>query len=507
MLRVNDAAEDIGMRLQAEEALRKSEEFWRLVVTSAADFIFLTDREGRILYANRDSPRRTVSELLGTRVYDYIPEKHRASVQARCEEVLRTVTSVTFETPTVTVAGDARWHRVDIAPFVREGRVVGLICSARDVTKHRKTFEALRRSEALWRSLVNSAPSFIWLLDRDGTVRFANRTLVYEDPEEARGTSVYDYTVPEHRDDVRSKIEEAIGTGDAQTYEIRGYGKQGKIGWYRVNLGPLVEDGQVTGLISIASLVDTEKQAATELRRSRKRMQGLSQRLLTVQEEERRRMAREIHDELGQSLTALRMDLVWMRAHLNGGGKRLAARVGKALEVVGATIETVRKLAGDLRPGMLDDLGLVPTLDWQVNEFRERSGLSCELDCFPEEIELDPSLSLTVFRVFQEALTNVARHAGATQVSASLRAGNGTLQLSVRDNGRGITRQETRSLKSLGLIGIRERVRWCGGRVSIQGVAGKGTTVKVDIPIEKVDEKQSHESNHNHEGVSVTNAS
>jgi len=127
-------------------------------------------------------------------------------------------------------------------------------------------------------------------------------------------------------------------------------------------------------------------------------------------------------------------------------------------------------------------------------------------DCFSEEIELDPGLSLTVFRVFQEALTNVARHADATRVTASLRVADGSLTLSVHDNGRGITQQEMRSLRSLGLIGIRERVRWCGGRFSIHGVAGRGTTVKVRIPIEKAEVKQSRESNQNHMGAGFKNA-
>jgi PAS domain S-box-containing protein len=494
VVRIYGASADISARLRAEEELRNSEEFWRLIVTSAADFICLTDTHGRMRYANRNSPRRTVSELLGTSVFDYIPESHRAGVQAIWADVVRTTTSRAFETPIAVGDGEVRWQRVSVAPFVRNGRVVGLIHTARDVTDYRNMFEALRRSEALWRSLLDSAPSFVWLLDTDGTVRFANRTLHHKNAEEAAGTSVYDYTAPEHRDLVRSSIERVVRTGDPQTYEIRGYGMQGRIAWYRVNLGPLVEEGRVTGLISIASLVDAEKRAQAELRRSRKRMEGLSQRLLKVQEEERRRMAREIHDELGQSLTALRMDLVWMREHLDGASEPGKARIGKALELVGKTIETVRKLAGDLRPGMLDDLGLVPTLDWQMNEFRERSGTSCEFDCSPEDIELDPALSVTVFRVFQEALTNVARHAGATRVSVNLRVETGTLELSIQDNGRGITQQETRSSKSIGLIGIRERVRWCGGRVSICGVAGKGTTVKVRMPIDKVAEARSRMS-------------
>lgn len=484
---------DVRRGVQTGKLSQKSPEFWRRVVSNAPDFICVTDVEGKIDYVNRGAPHVAAAELRGSRLFDLIPDTHRSLVRSRCEEAARTGRIVGFETPAAVTGAECRWYRVNVGPLVRQGKIVGLIHIARDICEERETVEALRRSEALWRSFVESVPGFVWVLDPDGTVLFANRSLHHKDPTEARGACMYDYVLPEHRDAVRCRVDAVLQRQETVSFDVRGYGEGGAVVWWRATLGPLVMNGQVRGVVAVASVVDKEKRAELEVRRARRRMEALSRRLLSVQEEERRKIAREIHDEFGQALTALRLDLVWLESNLDRGTEVVRKRLAQARGVVDSTIGTLRRLAQTLRPPLLDDLGLVPALEWQMREFEAHTGIAGDLACVPAEISLDPTRSLTVFRLFQEALTNVARHAGASQVRARVQVRDGILELSVEDDGRGITRQEARSLKSLGLIGMRERARWHGGRVEIQGTPGKGTLVRAEIPLHDRSRKRSNE--------------
>jgi len=233
--------------------------------------------------------------------------------------------------------------------------------------------------------------------------------------------------------------------------------------------------------------------AHEELRTSQIALRNLSLYLQTAREEERTRIAREIHDELGQALTALKMDLSWLKKRLGPEQNSLEAKTATMEAVIDATMQTIQRLSGELRPGILDDLGLAAAIEWQAGEFEKRSGIPCRLQVSPEEIPFDRERSTAVFRIFQEAVTNVARHAGATEVRVSLQTREGAVELEVADNGRGITAGELASPRSFGLLGIRERVLFLGGAVAISGTPGKGTTVRVEIPLAVGEEN--HDSN------------
>ncbi len=206
----------------------------------------------------------------------------------------------------------------------------------------------------------------------------------------------------------------------------------------------------------------------------------------SAREEERMRISREIHDELGQALTALKMDISWLNAKYADSGS-LAEKTGSMLSLIDSTIKTVKRLCTELRPSVLDDLGLPAAIEWQAEEFQRHSGIACHIALDPENMVLDRERSTAVFRVFQEALTNVMRHAGATEIRIELTAGNGKVSLTVQDNGRGIREEELSKPQSFGIIGMRERVRVFGGEVRISGTNDKGTSVTVSIPTGQVD--------------------
>jgi signal transduction histidine kinase len=219
------------------------------------------------------------------------------------------------------------------------------------------------------------------------------------------------------------------------------------------------------------------------LRASEENLRALAARLQSVREEERSRIAREIHDQLGQSLTGLKMDLTWLNARLPSGQKPLAEKVKSMFKLIDDTIQAVRKIASLLRPEVLDQLGLAAAIGWQARDFQMRTGIRCKVSLPPDAIAAAPELSTAAFRIFQELLTNVARHAGATRVDVSMRVEAGRLLLEVQDNGRGISEAELSGFKSLGLLGMRERAMLFGGSVDFSGALGKGTRVTVVLPL------------------------
>jgi len=238
-------------------------------------------------------------------------------------------------------------------------------------------------------------------------------------------------------------------------------------------------------LHAIIEMAIHKHKAEEELKKSREELRNLSTYLQSVREEERTRIAREIHDELGQALTALKIDLSWLNNRLPEEQKPLFEKIESMSKLIDSTIQTVRRISSELRPGILDDLGIAAAIEWQAEEFQSRTGIKCEVTLEPEDIILDKDYSTTIFRICQEAMTNVARHANATRVEVSLKEKSGKLVLEVKDNGKGITEEQIADPKSFGLIGIRERTHFWEGEVIISGIPDKGTTVTVSIPFDK----------------------
>ncbi|MBE0645830.1 MAG: HAMP domain-containing protein [Bacteroidetes bacterium] len=230
--------------------------------------------------------------------------------------------------------------------------------------------------------------------------------------------------------------------------------------------------------------VQVRRRTEEELVHSQELFRNLSRHLQTVREEERKGIAREIHDELGQNLTTLKLHLSLLIEDLPEDTAAPRAKFQAIIEDIDVTIQSVKRLISDLRPGLLDDLGLVAAIEWQAEEFQRRTGIHCDLHIDPPDISLDADRSTAVFRIFQETLTNIARHAQADRVMITLHADDAAIMLQVRDNGRGISSEDISAPRSFGLMGIRERAHYWGGATEIHGASGSGTTVTVTIPLD-----------------------
>lgn len=229
--------------------------------------------------------------------------------------------------------------------------------------------------------------------------------------------------------------------------------------------------------------VEERKTAEARVRDSRRQLRQLASHMQSVQENERAAIAKDIHDELGQILTALHFELSFISKNMPPEDEFFDDKSKAVSALVTDAIETVQRISSELHPRVLDDLGLVAAIESYVREYRERTGIECKLIFDPEEIDEDKELDIAIYRAVQESLTNVARHADATKVSVCLCKSNDILELEIIDNGKGITEEEVCSRTSFGLLGIKERFIPFGAKVTVEGIEGEGTTVMITVPV------------------------
>jgi len=339
-------------------------------------------------------------------------------------------------------------------------------------------------------SIINSMPGVFYLCDRNGNYIRWNKNLELVSgytPEEIKLMHPLDFFRGGEVQRIKDKI--------AQVFE----NKKGEITAYLVTKeakkvphyfnGRRVDFNGVEYLIGVGIDISDRVEIERKLRDRTEEIQKLTAHLEKIQEEERTRIAREIHDELGQQLTCLKMDAAWIGKKISLENKLIHQKLSSMISVIDDTVKSVRRISSELRPGILDDLGLIPALEWQSQEFEKRTGIRSIYKSYVNEFNPSSNISTNIFRVYQEALTNIARHAQATFVETTLEETEGHLVLTVRDNGLGIDKAEASVKESFGLLGMRERALLFHGELSIEGKSQKGTIVTLRIPLLKINPK------------------
>ena len=351
-------------------------------------------------------------------------------------------------------------------------------------------FRRLREGEKKYRSIFENAIGGIYQTTKDGRCVTANRALAriigYSSAEEFIATvgdiSRLYVEKGRRREFIRLIEKNNILTG----FESEVYRKDGKKIWICEHARAIYNSlGNFEYYEGCIEDITVRKRAEEELKSSREQLRRLSAYLESAREEERLYIAREIHDELGQMLTALKMELFCLNR--TSKNKNILIEKTKSMsEMIDAAIKTVKRISSALRPTLLDDLGLVAAIEWQVEEFQKRTGIPCELFSDAEDFHLERNVSVAFYRILQEALTNVARHSDATKVKVTFTSKDaGDVLLEVSDNGKGIAEAQIYGPQSFGLTGIRERVYLLGGEVEIKGRAGTGTALRVEIPLSR----------------------
>ncbi len=438
-------------------------------------------------------------------------------VLQRCEDALRSGEKIDIESDQNAVGAGIGGLRIRVVPLGSKQAVLTL----EDSSAQAAAEQAVRRSEQSFQLLIHSVKDYaIILMDPQGKILSWN-----EGAERLKGYSAHQiigknyaiFFTPEDREagkpsaQLRKAAEE--GQSEDEGWLVK---KDGWAFWANTVITALHdENGRVYGFAQItrdmterrereesirvlnehlegrieartAELVHLNEALQSEVRERKsaeEQLRALAARQERVREDERTRLAREIHDALGQMCTALKMDIAWIAKRLPKEQRRLAEKSEAALKLVGDLIKSLRRLSAELRPSTLDTLGLVASIEWQAQQFETHTGIRCQLFLPEKDLVLDKERSTAIFRIFQETLTNVARHAGATIVQTSLVASENNIALITHDNGMGFDSSAVERQGSLGLLGMKERTHLLGGDFKISSSPGKGTTVVVHIPL------------------------
>jgi PAS domain S-box-containing protein len=524
-------------RLQLDSAPSVVEEMkdrLNILLRAIPDIVYFKDAKGRHLLVNEALEEflgRKMEDVAGKTAAELLPPGSAKSCTESDKKVIEQGGTLRYEEQIAGKDGKPRFYDTIKSPVYGDaGKIVGLVGISRDITEQRRIeeeldqyrgglqklvaertaelrrlneeFEAelgkrikmgreLRESHEFCRTVLNNMNDPIAIIDVSNqrivevNCVFLKEYAVLED--EVLGRKCHEVT---HRSSNRCSpplnacpLTETLRTGLHATTEHIHYDKGGRKIFVEVSTSPIRDDkGNVQQVVHVSKDITERKMAEEKLKTSREQLRRLSSHLQAVREQERTRISREIHDELGQVLTALKLDLSWLTSKYEGD-LLLSEKTRSMLTLIDSTIKSIKRLCSELRPGVLDDLGLSAAIEWQAFEFQKHSGIACHLLCEPPNIVLDRDRSTAIFRIFQEALTNAVRHANATEIRVELKKIDAEVILNVRDNGRGITEKELSRPQSFGLIGMRERARSFNGTFHIDGVRGEGTTVTTRIPL------------------------
>jgi two-component system sensor histidine kinase UhpB len=483
--------ENITERKRAEELLKESENKFHLLFEKSLDPVLLLYNSEYIdcnEAAFKIMGYSSKEELIGLHPWDTSPEFQpdgKKSFVKTMDIITRTMRegSSRFEWLHKKITGEEFWSDVSLTVIAIHGKYF-IYDVWKDITDRKKMEEALRISETQYRQMFENNPLPALVFDFN--------TLKIIDVNETAITH-YGYTYEEFTGMTIKEIHLPAEVPTVLSY-IHGpeLGKT-RGPWKHVKKDGIVIDVEISGhmlefpgrlcRIAIINDITARKKAEEELKASYEQLRILSTHINKAREQERKDVARELHDELGQILTALNMDISWIkkRIHSEIANASFFKKTDAMSALIKQAIKSVQKVSAELRPVILDDFGLVPALEWAVNKFKIQTDIDTKIT-IGSSIDLDGERSTQIYRIVQESLTNIARHSGATKLSLRLEKEGGDIVLEIKDNGKGISDKEKRDITSFGIMGMKERAVILNGKFTINGVSGKGTKVTVKIP-------------------------
>ena len=355
-----------------------------------------------------------------------------------------------------------------------------------DISERAKIEEELVKSEQSLRQVLSSITDIFYVINKKYQITLMNRT-AKELLSKAWGKSIevgrniLDI-IPDNSSEPVVESFKKVFSGEAVQYEHFHSSEQME-GWFLVNYHPVInDDEQIIGAYIVTKNITEIKNAEAQVINYNKQLQELTTHLLTVREEERLRIGREIHDDLGQQLTAIKMDVAWIDKKTADDNFLVKTKLKNIIGLLDGSNQSVRRILNELKPGILDEYGLVDALEWHSKQFMDSTGIPVIIETKETEIRLDEELAICIFRVCQEALTNVARHSGAEKVLISIVIANEKITVKIEDNGKGFKVNEAQNKGSFGLIGMNERARSLNGHFEIESADGKGTIITISLP-------------------------
>ncbi len=367
-----------------------------------------------------------------------------------------------------------------------EGKPVTAIGTCHDISERIIAQAALKESEKKYKYLFesNPMPMILWEFKTLKIIDCNEEALIKYgySRDEFLSLTIKDLRPVEDIPLIEDRVKSEETYGRIHKKVWRHKKKNGELMFISITAHLINYEGKRVSLVLLDDVTDKLK-AEAEITSSYNQLQELTTHLQFVREKERTRIAREIHDELGQQLTALKMDISWIIKKLVLSDKPITEKLSNMIGLIDDTVKMVRRISSDLRPGILDDLGLIPALEWQGEEYEKRTGIKWNFCTNISDIPLDQTISTNIFRIFQEALTNIIRHSAATQINTSVEKIGEYLELTIKDNGKGFNVGKLRNKDSWGIVGIKERAALLNGKLVIESEKLKGTTITLKIPL------------------------
>ncbi|MBN8672740.1 MAG: PAS domain S-box protein [Chitinophagales bacterium] len=467
--------------LRRTAELDQSERRNKAILNALPDLVLIIDKENRFSDFIKPKEMQTYvpPELfIGRKVSEVLPAELAEKTIINKLKALTTgdVTTYSYQ---LKAGNEDRDYE---ARYVTHGKEDVLVL-IRDITETKRAERMLKESEEKYRTLVEQASDGIFIADFKGrfiVVNPAGYKLSQYSAEELKSQTIYDFVFSEDLKEMPFQMEE-LAAGKTAISERRMRRKDGSVIDVEITARIIAQDRFLAFIRDITE----RKKVQQELLKSREELRQLSNHLENIREEERMHIAREIHDELGQHLTVIKMDISRLGKKI-AGNEVLEKEVQEILEMINTIVATVRKISSELRPSMLDDLGLVAALEWYSRDFIKRTGIKTSFNSSVGEMELPDKTKTGFFRIFQESLTNVARHSEATEVNTSLYRKDNKLFMVIHDNGKGFDALETIGKRTLGLLGMKERALMMGGRFVVSSSPGNGTEIEVAVSLENV---------------------
>lgn len=482
---------DITERRKVENALQESESRFRKMAENSLTGIYIVDGY-RLKYVNPSLANifgYTQDELTGEDPMKIIHPSDRDMVTENIRlRMSGEIESLRYEFRGLCKDGTIKHILVLGEAIELEGRrnIFGNIL---DITDRKLAEENLRQSEEKYRLLSEQSGVGIGLYSKDGIILFFNTRALKNlggKMEDYAGRSLVDVFGKKDGTKYLKRVTEAIRLKKNMVFEDHFTSPTGNY-WFSSSHSLFSNsNGEVIGVQVVSHDISERKFFEEQLKKSTNELRELARHLVEVRESERTNIARDLHDDLGQKLTALNMDISWLKTRIGVQSRTVENKFQQMTSLMNETIESIQKISYGLRPSILDDLGLLPALEWLIKEFNKTSGITINASFAPKELDVDSQISLIVFRIVQEALTNVTRHSKATKAFLLVNKLGKILEVSVRDNGKGIEIEKIENPKSFGLVGMRERVNLIGGELIISGKPGEGTLIQVRIPLEVI---------------------
>jgi PAS domain S-box-containing protein len=472
--------------------LAASEKYFRALIEKSSDAIVLLDDTGKVLYQSPSTDLisgYSIREIQAIDSLQLIHPDDRENDIAMFKKLVLCPGEIAYRTHRFKhKKGHYIWVEGTYTNLLNDEIVNAIIYNYKDISDRKRTEQEIILEKNLSVSMINSLPGIFYLYDKFGKFIRWNKnfeTVSGYSAEEMSSMHPLDFFDGDEKDLLREKINAVFTAGSADV-QAHFYTKDKKKIPYYFN-GRKANFNGLDYLLGMGIDITDRVKAENELLKRTAEIQNLTAHLERIREEERTRIAREIHDELGQQLTGLKMDVSWIMRKILPEDKPIHEKLSTMISLIDETVKTVRRISSELRPGILDDLGLIPALEWQGQEFEKRTGIKSLF--YTQLIDFKPEreLSTNIFRVYQEALTNIARHAQATLVETSLEEKNGYVMLAIKDNGIGFAMEEAKTKNSLGLIGMRERALMFQGEITIESKKEKGTTVTLKVPFLEAD--------------------